>query len=238
MRPRAEPAPRQAPPPNKPRRKPRAAEPNPPEVDARAIADACESLDALKAALEAFDRHPLHAAARTTVFARGARAAPVMVVGEAPGREEDLQGVPFVGRSGLLMDKMFGAAGLTDAAELYISNILNWRPPGNRNPSLEEIALSMPFIERHIALKAPKVLVVAGGVAAKALMRTDDGIMRLRGRWASYHLKTPGGGQGPEIPVLPVYHPAFILRRPIAKREAWADMLALADKLEELGLAP
>ncbi len=196
---------------------------------ARRAADAARSLDALKAALETFESHPLHAAATTTVFARGARDASVMVVGEAPGREEDAQGSPFVGRSGQLMDAMFAAIGLSAEENLYITNILNWRPPGNRNPSAEEIALCAPFIERHIALKAPKILVLAGGVSAKALLKTDQGIMRLRGRWASYR---PASASADEIPALAIYHPAFLLRRPIAKREAWADLLNLEARLK------
>ncbi len=201
---------------------------------ARARAAAAASLEALRATLESFDDHPLHAAARTTVFARGVAAAPVMIVGEAPGREEDAQGLPFVGRSGKLLDAMFATIGLSAAPTgsergLYITNIVNWRPPGNRNPSADEIALCEPFIARHIALARPAILVLAGGVAAQTLLDTRQGIMRLRGRWASY---TPPGGAA--IPTLPMHHPAFILRRPIAKRDAWADLLALEARLAEL----
>jgi DNA polymerase len=196
--------------------------------DARALAAKCTTIEALKAALEAFE-HPLRAAARNTVFARGNPDAPVMIVGEAPGREEDREGLPFVGRSGQLMDRMFAEVGLTDAEGLYITNIVNWRPRNNRAPSEEEIALCRPFIERHVALKKPKVLVLAGAVAAQTLLGTTQGITRLRGKWLTYVV------DGADIPALPVYHPAYILRRPIAKREVWRDLLSLEARLRELG---
>lgn len=207
-----------------------------PMADARAAAARATSLEALKAALDRFERHPLRATARTTVFARGAARAPVMIIGEAPGQEEDEQGLPFVGRSGKLLDAIFAAAGLTDAAELYITNVVTWRPPANRSPSTEEIALLLPFLERHIALKAPRIIALAGAVAAQTVLASAQGITKLRGRWASYRVKGPDGApHGPEIPALPIYHPAFLLRRPIAKREAWRDVLSLQDKLAELG---
>ncbi len=202
---------------------------------ARATAAGATTLDALRAALEGFADHPLHASARTTVFARGTAGAPVMIVGEAPGREEDRQGLPFVGRSGKLLDAMFAAIGLSAAPHdaqqgLYITNIVNWRPPGNRNPSTDEIALCHPFVAQHIALARPQLLVLAGGVAAQTMLETRQGIMRLRGRWATY---TPPGGA--PIPVLPMHHPAFVLRRPIAKRDAWTDLLALEARLADMG---
>jgi DNA polymerase len=192
------------------------------EQDAGAIAARCASLDELEKALAAFD-HPLRAAARNTVFARGDRNAPVMIVGEAPGREEDLEGKPFVGRSGQLMDRMFAAIGLTEASGLYITNVVNWRPRNNRSPGEEDVALCRPFVIRHVALKRPKVLVLAGAVAAQTLLGTTQGITRLRGRWLSFE----------DIPVLPIYHPAYVLRRPIAKREVWRDLLSLEQRLSE-----
>jgi DNA polymerase len=203
----------------------------PGEEDARAIAARCTSLDDLKAALEAFG-HPLRSAARTTVFARGDRDAAVMVVGEAPGREEDLEGLPFVGRSGQLMDRMFAEIGLTAEKGLYISNVVNWRPRNNRSPGEEDVALCRPFILRHVLLKRPKLLVFAGAVAAQTLLGTTQGITRLRGKWTSLTLKDEDSTI--EIPALPIYHPAYVLRRPIAKREVWKDLLSLESRLAAL----
>lgn len=202
--------------------------------DARAIAAKCATLDDLKAALDAFDRHPLRHGARNTVFARGNPDAPVMIVGEAPGAEEDRAGLPFVGRSGKLMDRVFAAAGLTDEAGLYITNVVNWRPRGNRNPNAEEVELCRPFIERHVALKNPKILVFAGAIAAQTLTGATQGITRLRGRWLDYAVKDAGGATVATIPALPIYHPAYLLRRPIGKRETWKDVLSLMERLEGL----
>ncbi len=196
------------------------------------VAAQANDLDALERAIGGFEGCPLKRTARNTVFARGNRAARVMIVGEAPGRDEDEQGKPFVGRSGQLLDKMFAAIGLAED-DLYISNIVNWRPPGNRNPTQEEVAICLPLIERHIALKAPDVLIVAGGVSAQALLRAQTGITRLRGQWQVYELKNPdGSASGKTLPCLPVFHPSFLLRQPASKRQAWSDMLALADKLQ------
>ncbi|MCW5724868.1 MAG: uracil-DNA glycosylase [Maricaulaceae bacterium] len=203
--------------------------------DARKLAGAAKTLDELKAALEAFDGCALKRTARSTVFARGNPEAAVMVVGEAPGREEDEQGLPFVGRSGQLLDRMFRAIGLDPGRDLYVSNIVNWRPPGNRNPTQEETALCLPFIERHVALARPKVLVLAGGVPAQALLRASTGIMRLRGRWADYRIKDADFQPADHIPALPIFHPAFLLRRPMEKRAAWRDLLMLQKKLEAPG---
>ena len=185
----------------------------------------------MQAAIAQFEGCPLKRTARNTVFARGNREARIMVVGEAPGKEEDEQGQPFVGRSGQLLDRMFASIGL-GADDLYISNILNWRPPGNRTPTQEEITMCLPFIERHIALKAPDILVVAGGISAQSLMRTSTGITRLRGQWGEYALRDAAGEPtGRTIPVLPVFHPSYLLRRPPEKRLAWQDMLALEARL-------
>ena len=198
---------------------------------ARELAAGAATLDALQAAIAQFEGCPLKRTARNTVFARGNREARIMVVGEAPGKEEDEQGQPFVGRSGQLLDRMFASIGL-GADDLYISNILNWRPPGNRTPTQEEIAMCLPFIERHIALKAPDILVVAGGISAQSLMRTSTGITRLRGQWGEYALRDAAGEPtGRTIPVLPVFHPSYLLRRPPEKRLAWQDMLALEARL-------
>jgi len=217
---------------------PVSATPKPPShieilEDARTIAGKCDTLDALKTALEAFDRHPLRPGARSTVFARGKADAPVMIVGEAPGREEDRAGLPFVGPSGKLMDRMFEAIGLSVDDGLYITNVVNWRPRENRKPNDDEIALCRPFIERHIALKKPKILVVAGGIAAQSLLGATQGITRLRGKWASYTVKNADGSET-EIPVLPIYHPAYVLRRAIGKRDVWRDLLGLEERLKSL----
>ncbi len=148
-----------------------------------------------------------------------------MLVGEAPGREEDLDGRPFVGRSGQLLDRMLAAIGL-DRRGVYIANVVPWRPPGNRTPTPQEIALVTPFITRQIELARPKLLVILGGAAASALLGTGDGIKRLRGRWLAYET-----AQGP-IRTLATYHPAFLLRQPIEKRAAWRDMMMLKAALD------
>jgi DNA polymerase len=197
--------------------------------DAAAIAARCATLDALEAALQSFD-HPLRAAARNTVFARGDAGADVMLVGEAPGREEDLEGLPFVGRSGKLLDRMFAEIGLTAEHGLYIANVVYWRPRNNRSPSEEDVALCRPFIARHIALKRPKLLVFAGAIAAQTMLGTTQGITRLRGKWMTYKARG-ADGDALEIPALPIYHPAYVLRRPIAKREVWTDLLSLEARL-------
>lgn len=196
------------------------------------IAAKAQDLDALETAIQAFEGCPLKRTARNTVFARGSRDAKIMLVGEAPGRDEDEQGLPFVGRSGQLLDKIFASIGL-DEKTLYISNIVNWRPPGNRNPTQEEVTICLPLIERHIALKAPDILILAGGVSAQSLLRSQTGITRLRGQWQTYALKNPDGSEsGKTLPCLPIFHPSFLLRQPASKRQVWMDMLSLAEKLE------
>lgn len=199
---------------------------------AQEAAAKADTLDALKAVISEFEGCALKRTARNTVFARGHSEARIMIVGEAPGRDEDEQGKPFVGRSGQLLDRMFAAIGLGED-DLYISNIVNWRPPGNRNPTQEEIAICLPLIERHIALKAPDILVVAGGVSAQSLLRSQTGITRLRGQWAEYKLRDASGKEtGQSVPCLPIFHPSFLLRQPASKRQAWADMQALEARLK------
>jgi DNA polymerase len=153
-----------------------------------------------------------------------------MFVGEAPGREEDIEGLPFVGRSGKLLDRMISAIGL-DRSSAYIANVIPWRPPGNRTPTLAEQAICLAFTRRHIELAKPKVLVLAGGTAAKAVLDTTEGIMRMRGKWTSVRLD-----DGSEVPTLPTFHPAYLLRTPASKRQSWLDLLALDKKLKELGV--
>jgi uracil-DNA glycosylase family 4 len=199
--------------------------------DARALAERCASLADLEAVVRAFEGCALKRTAKNTVFADGTPGAPVMIVGEAPGADEDRLGKPFVGVSGQLMDRMMEAIGLTRADGFYITNILFWRPPGNRTPTLAEQAMCLAFTRRHIELAKPKLLVLAGGVAAKAVLDTTEGIMRLRGKWASYRLS-----DGTELPTMPTFHPAYLLRTPASKRQSWQDLLAIDKKLTELGV--
>ncbi len=195
--------------------------------DARALARGAADLEALRAALAGFDGCPLKATAMNLCFADGNPEARLMIVGEAPGADEDRQGTPFVGRAGQLLDKMLAAVGL-DRDQAFITNLLYWRPPGNRTPTAGEIAACQPFLERSIELVAPEVLLFTGGAAAKALLNTTTGILRLRGRWVAY--RHPGLA-GP-IPALPTLHPAYLLRQPAQKRLAWRDLLALKAVLE------
>jgi DNA polymerase len=200
--------------------------------DARRIAGGCNTLEELAAALAAFDGCGLKATATQMVFADGNPEADIMIVGEAPGAEEDRLGKPFVGQSGKLLDRMLAAIGL-DRTTVYISNIVNWRPPGNRQPNAAEIAISLPFIERHVALKKPKILLCAGGTSAAALLATREGITRIHGRW--YDRSFPD--LPAPVPTMPVYHPAFILRQPGMKRDVWRDLLVLRHRMTELGCA-
>ncbi len=195
-------------------------------AQAQAAAEAAHDLQALEAAIAAFDGCPLKAGATRAVFARGAADAPVMVVGEGPGADEDAQGAPFVGRAGKLLDKMLAAAGLTD--RVFITNTVFWRPPGNRTPTIEEQAVCAPFVARAVALVRPRLLLFAGGAAAKFMLGRSEGILSLRGRW--FEWRSPDGAL--EIPALPTLHPAFLLRQPAAKKQAWADMLTLAERLD------
>jgi uracil-DNA glycosylase family 4 len=221
-----------APPPVPPSASPSLASASQAEADARALAAAATTLEALRAAVEAFDGCALKKTAMNTVFADGDPSAAVMFIGEAPGADEDRKGKPFVGKSGQLLDRMIARIGLDrhrsgkDGA--YITNILFWRPPGNRDPAAAEIAACLPFVERHIELVAPRVLVFLGGPAAKTLLGRAEGIMRLRGRWFNYQ---PRQGGAP-IPAIATFHPAYLLRSPAQKREAWRDLLAIRARLD------
>ena len=199
--------------------------------DARALAQRCNSVEELEAAVRAFEGCALKRTAKNTVFADGVSGSPIMVVGEAPGADEDRLGKPFVGVSGQLMDRMFDAIGMSRERDLYITNILFWRPPGNRTPTLAEQAICMAFTRRHIELARPKVLVLAGGTAAKSVLDTTEGIMRLRGKWTNLSLD-----DGSAVPTLPTFHPAYLLRTPASKRQSWSDLLSLDKKLRELGI--
>lgn len=197
--------------------------------DARQRAASATSLDELKTLLAEYDGCGLKKTATNTVFEDGNRDARIMLVGEAPGRDEDLQGKPFVGRSGQLLDKILHAANL-DRTTVYIGNILPWRPPGNRTPTNAEMELCKPFITRQIELMNPDILVFLGASSAKNLLETTDGILKLRGKWRSY-LKS-------EIPVLPTLHPAYLLRQPAQKRLVWRDFLNLKKAAVEKGILP
>ncbi|MCE2509779.1 MAG: uracil-DNA glycosylase [Alphaproteobacteria bacterium] len=196
-------------------------------ASARSLADAAKNLDELREALALYEGCPLKGAARL-VFADGNPQARVMLIGEAPGAEEDRQGLPFVGPSGKLLDRMLTAIGL-DRGSVYITNVLFWRPPGNRQPTPAEISSCLPFVERHIELVDPEILVLLGGPAAKTLMARNEGIMKLRGKWFEYESR----GMSRPCPAIATFHPAYLLRSPIQKRTAWADFLAIQAKLRQ-----
>jgi DNA polymerase len=196
---------------------------------ARRLAAGAATVEDLAALVAGFDGCPLKSTATNTVFIDGNPAAPVIIIGEAPGADEDRIGRPFVGRAGQLLDRMLAAIGL-DRSKVLITNVVYWRPPGNRTPTAAEIASCLPFVFRLIALVRPKVLVLSGGTAAGALLPQGQGITRLRGRW--FDLAIPGLGQ--PVPTLPMFHPSFLLRTPERKREAWRDLLSLRARLDEL----
>lgn len=190
------------------------------------IANACNALAELKSALEAFEGCALKQFANTTVFADGNPGARIMFIGEAPGYEEDKIGLPFIGRAGKLLDKMLAAIGL-DRSTAYITNVLPWRPPDNRNPDLTEVAKCIPFLRRHIELHSPELIVLLGGSPLKHVLGKTEGILQTRGKWLQYHV----GGQ--MVPVMPTLHPAYLLRQPAHKKLAWRDLQAINHKLQQ-----
>ncbi|WP_337188387.1 uracil-DNA glycosylase [Phenylobacterium sp.] len=197
-------------------------------AQAQAAAAAAGNLEALVAAISAFEGCPLRhegAATKAVVF-RGDPKAPLMVVGEGPGAEEDARGEPFVGRAGRLLDRMLLAAGLE--GRVLITNTVFWRPPGNRTPSPAEQAICAPFLERIIQLVQPRMLLLAGGASAKSLLKREEGILTLRGRW--FEWRSADGAL--ELPAMPTLHPAFLLRQPGAKKRAWIDLLTLTERLD------
>jgi uracil-DNA glycosylase len=207
--------------------RPRAATPlgaSEAETGARRIARSANSLEELEAALKDFDGCGLKATATKLCFYRGVPRTDLMIIGEAPGRDEDLAGKPFVGRAGQLLDKMLAAIGLTEA-DVHITNVVYWRPPGNRTPTPQEALACRPFLERQIELVAPKMLVAVGGSAAKEVLGATEGIMRLRGKWREVQI----GDR--KIPAIATLHPAYLLRTPAAKQLAWADLLQIRAKL-------
>jgi DNA polymerase len=196
-------------------------------ASAREQAESAQSLEELRERLAAFDGCALKNSATQLVFADGAPDARIMIVGEGPGAEEDRIGRPFVGRAGQLLDKMLEAIGL-DRAKVYIANVVPWRPPGNRTPTPQELALCLPFIRRQIELVAPDFLVLLGASAAQTLLGEKEGIMRLRGHWRDY----PCGDK--VIRALPMLHPAYLLRAPMKKAQAWRDLRALKHALDKM----
>jgi uracil-DNA glycosylase family 4 len=195
-------------------------------TSAREAARNARTLDELRTMLQSFNGCALKLMATRLVFADGNPEARLMLVGEAPGREEDIEGLPFVGRSGQLLDRMLRAIGL-DRKQAYITNVIPWRPPGNRTPTPQETETCLPFIKRQIELVNPDVLVCLGGPSMQALLGVKDGIMKTRGRWFAYDTGTR------EIRAMPTLHPAYLLRQPLAKRQAWRDLLAIKKALAE-----
>lgn len=196
---------------------------------ARELAGTAQNLDELKAQLAAFDGCNLKFTAKNLVFADGNPDGPLMVIGEAPGRDEDIEGLPFVGRSGQLLDRMLAAIGL-NRNSVYVANVIPWRPPGNRTPTPLETEICRPFIERQIELANPDVIVTLGGPASKVLLKTTQGIMRQRGNWSRYQTLS-----GAQIDAMPSLHPAYLLRNPAHKRLAWRDFLEVKVKLQQAG---
>jgi len=203
-------------------------------ASARSMAEAAADLAALREALAAFDGCSLKKTATNLVFGTGQSPADVMLIGEAPGRDEDRKGVPFVGVSGQLLDVMLGHVGLSREENVYITNILPWRPPGNRQPTDAEVTACLPFLARHIALVAPRVLIFLGGTAAKTLLGRSEGITRLRGQWYEYTSPALESAGIAPIPAMATLHPAYLLRQPAQKRAAWKDLLSVRQRLDTL----
>lgn len=197
-------------------------------AEARRLAEAAPDLEALAAAIAGFEGCPLRfeGAARQSVFSRGRPDAPLMIIGEGPGADEDAQGAPFVGRAGKLLDRMLAAAGLTD--RVFITNTVFWRPPGNRTPTPSEQMICAPFVERAIQLVAPRMLLLLGAASAKSMLKREEGILSLRGRWFEWR----SADERLELPAMPTLHPAFLLRQPAAKKKAWSDLLTLIERLD------
>ncbi|MCH8685618.1 uracil-DNA glycosylase [Pedomonas mirosovicensis] len=194
-------------------------------AEAARLAEGAKTLDELIAAIEGFEGSPVKATANRTVIFDGNPDSGVMIIGEAPGAEEDRQGKPFVGAAGRLLDQMLAAIGL-DRDHAYITNVFFWRPPGNRTPTPQEIALCQPFVRRHVELVRPKAILAMGGTSAKSLFDTDTGITRLRGQWKDVAYGTV------TVPTLASFHPAYLLRQPAQKRLSWEDLLAFKARVE------
>jgi DNA polymerase len=215
------------------------------KVAAEKAALAANTLEELEQAIKAFEGLSVKATAMNCVYSDGNKDAPIMLIGEAPGADEDIQGKPFVGASGQLLDKLLSYINVSrknadPASAVYISNILNWRPPGNRTPTPQEMDISLPFIERHIALVKPKILLLVGNTPTKALLQSKEGIMKLRGSWHDYVPTHPDNQKllGGPVLALPTFHPAFLLRNPNHKKTVWFDTILLQKKREELKITP
>jgi uracil-DNA glycosylase family 4 len=198
--------------------------------NAQVAAASATTLAELQAALEAYDGCGLKRTATNTVFADGVASGRILLIGEAPGRDEDRVGKPFVGRAGQLLDKMLASIGLDRKTNAYITNVINWRPPDNRDPTPEEAAQCLPFLRRHIELADPQVIILLGAVAARHVVGVNEGIMKLRGHWLEYRVGTR------MVPLMPTLHPAYLLRQPAHKKLAWRDLQAVRDKMQTLGL--
>jgi len=197
--------------------------------ETRTLAAGAKTLDELRAVMDAYDGCLLKKRATQLVFADGSPEAEIMLVGEGPGADEDRLGKPFVGRAGMLLDRMLGAIGL-DRTKVFIANMVPWRPPGNRDPTPEELALCTPFLHRQIELVAPKILVTLGNTPTQALFSTKSGITRMRGQWRDLEVS------GHAMEAMPTLHPAYLLRQPAAKAQSWRDMLALKAAMRRLGI--
>jgi uracil-DNA glycosylase family 4 len=200
---------------------------------AEALAASANTLEELSAAIAGFEDCTLrYEGARQSVFARGEAGADILIIGEGPGADEDVTGLPFVGKAGKLLDRMLAAASISQRA--FITNTVYWRPPGNRTPTQAEQMVCRPFVERTIALVKPKVLLLAGGASAKSMLGREEGILSLRGRWFEWASKD--GSM--VLPALPTLHPAFLLRTPAAKKKAWSDLLTLTERVDRPERAP
>jgi DNA polymerase len=200
-------------------------------AEATALAAAAPDLPALKAAIESFEGCELKKVCERTVVYDGTLNAPVMVLGEGPGGQEDRLGIPFVGKAGQLLDRMLAAIDLDRKTNTFISNVNFWRPPGNRNPDPDELAVCRPFVDRMVDIAQPKIIIAAGGVAVKSLLDSKQGIMKLRGKEQPF--TTPAGTS---VPMIPMLHPAYLLRRPEDKSRAWRDLLLVKARLDEMGI--
>lgn len=205
---------------------------NPGIAAARKAVSSVSSIEDLVAALKSFEGCELKKKAHSTVVADGVATADVMVIGEGPGREEDRAGLPFIGPAGQLLDKMLKSIGLSRASNAYLTNVNFWRPPGNRNPTPEELAICRPFVDKHIELVAPKLIIATGLVPASALLNSDETIGQLRGK--KFNLTVPGLKE--PVPVFPIFHPSFLLKRPAEKAKAWEDLLTIRAFMESCGI--
>tara|TARA_B110000971_G_C20001676_1_gene497163 strand:+ start:722 stop:1618 length:897 start_codon:yes stop_codon:yes gene_type:complete len=192
---------------------------------AKKAAAEADTLEQLNQAVQNFELCGLKSTAKSCVFQDGTVGSKVMLIGEAPGKEEDIEGKPFVGPAGQMLDKMLASIGLSRDENIYITNIVPWRPPGNRSPSTDEIAICQPFVERHIELAQPEILWLAGNISSKTLLGTQVGITKLRGQWQTYQPETL------QLKALPMLHPAYVVRRPETKADVWSDLCELKSKL-------